>query len=182
MNTTTKTKKFPMSPANIAALQAIVDAATKTGTIETDALKSMVEAVHRQNRMHQCVAYLATKKLQPIEKARIAKLLKAMQRNDERSLDKLAAPYKLGDILQMADALQSVPLNNSEERALDRASSLRSRVYYGESIHLTWEALRGIVAKHDVKINLITKRIELLRGPEPASDRTSLARFLPMPA
>ena len=175
-------KKFPISIANVGLLQAIVDTATRTGEIETKALTSMAETIQRENRMRRCVTYLASKEIQPIEKARITKLMRSMSRNDERSLDRIAAPYKHGDIQQMADAIRDLPLTRSEERALDTADSLPARVHYGESVGLMWDDMSEIVAKHGVKIGLKTRRIALLREPEPVSDRTSLARSLPTPA
>ncbi|MBA1343900.1 hypothetical protein [Rhizobium sp. WYCCWR 11146] len=154
------TKEYAISTANIAVLQAMLDAATKTGKISAYQLGEMSETIYRELRMHELVAYLATKDILPIEQAVADGLMKTMLRADARALENLVGPYRHGDVEQMADAIRDQPLTKAQLGWLDTADNLQEYMRDGADVHSTWRKLRSVVEALGLDVALETRRIE----------------------
>lgn len=167
---------YPISTANIAALQGVVDEARTSGQIEPTALRSMAETVLREFRMGRCEAYLASKDILPIERE-AAENLKLL-RNDERALDIIALPYRLGDIQQIADVLGKLDdLSKAEERLLDTADSIGQLIYHGTSARDVLKRLHAVLRVRGMSVDLVTRRIEPPRNPFKTAGKTLADRL-----
>ncbi|WP_429819174.1 hypothetical protein [Ensifer sp. B1-9] len=149
---------FAITPANAAALEAIVDVAKVSGEIDRDALVSMAETVRRESWMKECAAYLATKNTTTDEKAKIGSLMKTMSRNDARALSEIADPYKRGDLRQMIDALQQQTLSKVEQKVVKGAAEEVTRFF----LPITDDRIKriaGMLERKGISLELKTVRI-----------------------
>ncbi|MGH0214461.1 hypothetical protein NKY66_11160 [Sinorhizobium meliloti] len=150
---------FAITPANAAALEAIVDVAKVSGEIDRDALVSMAETVRREAWMKDCAEYLATKNTTAEEKAKIGRLMTTMTRNDARALSEIVDPYRRGDLKQMIDALQELPwLTPTEQKVLKTAAEEVTRYF----LPITEDRMRrmaNMMERKGVSVELKTVRI-----------------------
>lgn len=149
---------FTITPANAAALEAIVEVAKASGEIDRDALVSMAETVRREAWMKDCAEFLATKNTTADEKAKISSLMTTMTRNDARAISEIVDPYRRGDLKQMIDALQEVTLSKVEQKVLKGAADEVSRFF----LPITEDRMRriaGMVERKSVSVDLKTLRM-----------------------
>lgn len=149
---------FAITPANTAALQAIVDVAHTSGQIDRDALVTMAETVRREEWMRACAAYLDNKQITADEKAKIGNLMKSMTRNDERALGEVADPYRRGDLKQMIAILQEQTLSKVEQKVLKGAAEEVTRFF----LPITDDRMKriaGMLERKGVSVELKTVHI-----------------------
>lgn len=150
---------FVITPANAAALQAIVDVAHTSGQIDRDALVTMAETIRREGWMRDCAAYLDNKQIAADEKAKINSLVTTMTRNDARALSEIVDPYRRGDLKQMIDALQEFPsLTPTEQKVLKGAADEVTRFF----LPITDDRMKriaGMVERKGITVELKTVRI-----------------------
>ncbi|MBA1343901.1 hypothetical protein [Rhizobium sp. WYCCWR 11146] len=142
-----------ITTTNIEAIEGIIDGAKATGQIDYDGLKSAAETVHRHDWMRTAAAYLATKNITLAEQDRLDACMASMERADERMLSPLVNSYRRGDIMQMIDALDDVPLSKVERKVVKGMA----KDFSGGSLPVDQDRMRrleAMIERHDVQIEL----------------------------